>query len=398
VLVAEAPPPPAGMDLRPAALEAYFARRSYAPGQRATLRVSGTSRRLRLAVLHVGALAPGGHYGHGLPALTVFRRQVVRRARGARFTLTVRVRRWPSGVYAARLRDAHGRVAYATFVLRPRRPHGRVLVVEPTNTWHAYNLRDANGDGIGDTWYAGHGISTVDEARPFLRPGLPRWFRYATVPFLRWLERHDLHPDFVSDDDLEGLGARTLRRRYRLIVFAGHEEYVTAGVYRAVPAYARAGGNLMFLSADDFFWRVIRHGDVIVRSGRWRDLGTPESAWIGVQYVDWYRLRWPDAAYRVVGARRLPWLFAGTGLADGMTFGSYGKEIDAVSPFSPPGTIVLAEARDIFGPGRTAEMSYLHTSGGGRIFSAGALDFVNRALDPVESRILENLWSTLSVV
>jgi hypothetical protein len=394
VLAPVASPP---IDLRPAALEAYFDQRSYAPGQAAVLRVTGTARRLRLDVLHVGEVAPGRRYGRGLRARTVSARRIVRRGRGTHFTVRVGLGAWPSGVYTARLRDPAGRVAYAPFILRPRRGvHARVAVVMPTNTWQAYNFRDANGDGIGDTWYAGHGISSVELDRPFLRPGLPRWFRYATVPFLRWLERHKLRPDFLADDDLETLSLRTLRRRYGLIVFAGHEEYVTTRVFRSVQAYTAAGGNAMFLSADDFFWRVVRRGSQIVRSGRWRDLGRPESGWIGVQYVDWYRFRWPDAPYRVVGASRAPWLFAGTGLRDGMTFGSYGKEIDQRSASSPRGTMVLAEARGVFGPGRSAQMTFRRTRGGGKIFSAGALDFVNRALLPVESRLLENLWGAMS--
>jgi hypothetical protein len=313
------------------------------------------------------------------------------------FTLRVRLGSWPSGVYAARLRDASGRVAYAPFVLRRRRGvHGRAAVVMPTNTWQAYNFRDGDGDGIGDTWYASPAIRSVDLARPFERPGLPRWFPTSTVSFLRWLELHRLRPDFLADDDLEALSFRTLRRRYDLLVFAGHEEYVTTRVFRTVADYTGAGGNAMFLSANNFFYRVLRRGDRIIRSGRWRDLGQPESRWIGVQYVDWYRFRWPDAPYRVVGADRARWLFTGTGLRDGMTFGSYGKEVDQRTPYSPPNTIVLAEARDIFGPGRSAEMTFRRTPGGGKIFAAGALNFVRHALLPIESRLLENLWGAMS--
>ena len=41
----------------------------------------------------------------------------------------------------------------------------------------------------------------------------------------------------------------------------------------------------MFLSANNFFWRVTRHGDFLTRKAQWRDLGRPESALIGVQYI-----------------------------------------------------------------------------------------------------------------
>jgi hypothetical protein len=69
---------------------------------------------------------------------------------------------WPSGLYYARLRAADGRVGFAPFVLRPRRlGEHRVAVVLPTLTWQAYNLRDLDGDGRGDSWYAEWGT------RPF---------------------------------------------------------------------------------------------------------------------------------------------------------------------------------------------------------------------------------------
>ena len=41
--------------------------------------------------------------------------------------------------------------------------------------------------------------------------------------------------------------------------------------------------------------------------------------------------------------------------------GGYGIEIDSLAPESPPGTIVLAEIPDLYGPGFTAQMSYYET-------------------------------------
>ena len=37
---------------------------------------------------------------------------------------------------------------------RARLGEHRVAVVMPTLTWQAYNLRDVDGDGKGDSWYA----------------------------------------------------------------------------------------------------------------------------------------------------------------------------------------------------------------------------------------------------
>ena len=78
-------------------------------------------------------------------------------------------------------------------------------------------------------------------------------------------------------------------------------------------------------------------------------------------------------------------------------FGQYGIEIDHTTAQSPPGTIVLARIPDLFGPGRSAEMTYYETAGGARVFSAGVLAFGIRAVrDRAVAGILENVWRRLS--
>ena len=90
------------------------------------------------------------------------------------------------------------------------------------------------------------------------------------------------------------------------------------------------------------------------------------------------------------------WLFAGTGLESGSTFGSFGIEIDHTAPSSPPGTEVVAEIRNLFGPGKTAQMTYYETPAGARVFAAGAFTLAGQALQPTVSPILENLWTQLT--
>jgi hypothetical protein len=72
-------------------------------------------------------------------------------------TITIRIPNVPSGLYYAELTGPDGRVGYAPFVVRPAvlGATSRVLVVLPTNTWQAYNFQDVDGNGYGDTWYAG---------------------------------------------------------------------------------------------------------------------------------------------------------------------------------------------------------------------------------------------------
>jgi hypothetical protein len=92
----------------------------------------------------------------------------------------------------------------------------------------------------------------------------------------------------------------------------------------------------------------------------------------------------------------VPWLFEGTGLVNGSTFGNYGIEIDARTRFSPPGTVLVAAIPDIFGPGINAEMTYYETPAGARVFNAGALDFAGSVLTQPVTRMMENLWTHMT--
>jgi hypothetical protein len=305
-------------------------------------------------------------------------------------------------VYFAKLTADDGRVGFAPFVVRPAQLGStRVAVIIPTNTWQAYNFRDQDGNGWGDTWYAKGAQSTVRLGRAFLRRGVPPQYRKYDLGFLRWLAQHGKQPDYLTETDLEVLeSGDTLARLYDLVIYGGHTEYVTTKEMDLVQRYRDLGGNLIFLSANNFFWNVRRQGTLLTRTRKWRELGRPESALIGVQYRanDDGRIQHP---FVVRAADTVPWLFAGTGLSNGAVFGQelggYGIEIDATTPASPPGTTVLAEIPDLFGPGFTAQMTYYETPAGARVFAAGAIDFGGTALLPAVSRMLENLWARLSV-
>ena len=63
--------------------------------------------------------------------------------------------------------------------------------------------------------------------------------------------------------------ARRLTSANDLLVVEGHHEYVTAHEYDVVTDFRDRGGNLMFLSANNFFCRVDIDRDVITRVGTW---------------------------------------------------------------------------------------------------------------------------------
>ena len=388
--------PAAAAEHAPSTVPAYFTSRSYGPGKTARLLIEGRTQSIRGVVFQAGpetraTWAPGTMNGVRVPDA---------RLRLGPHGGTLTIGYWKSGLYFVRLTGPDGRVGYAPFVVRAR-PLGtsRVAVVLPTNTWQAYNFRDDDGDGVGNSWYAAPSVHTVELARPFADRGVPPHFANYDQGFVRWLAHTDKSADFLSDDDLERMSGDRLAALYDLIVFPGHEEYVTPHEYDAIELYRNRGGNLMFLSANNFFWKVDKTGQVLQKIGKWRDVGRPEASLIGVQYRandDGQR----QGLFTVQSASTAPWLWAGTGLGDGSTFGQYvggyGIEIDATAPSSPPGTLVLAQIADLFGPGITAQMSYYETASGAKVFAAGTLDFGGSATFWPVKQILDNLWARLS--
>jgi hypothetical protein len=377
----------------PGSFPAAFGARSYAPGASASLSLWARAPRVKVRFYRVGPnLRHVRRYDELVGAPVGPTRSVAWHK-----ILHLRIPAGPSGLYYARLTTADGRLGYAVYVLRPRRlGQNRVAVIEPTNTWQAYNFRDVDGNGIGDTWYADPSYNGVDLTRPFLDKGVPPHFRQYDLGFLQWFARTGRRADFLADDDLERLSGKRLAKLYDLIVFPGHEEYATTGTWDAIEQYRNLGGNLGFLSANDFFYRVVPRGTRIYRTGRWEDVGRSDAALIGGGYVGWFDNTYKNEPYVVTGAKKASWLFHGTGLANGSSFGSYGIEINQWTHASPPRTLVLAEAKNLFGPGRSAQMTYYQTPGGAKVFSAGAINFGGSAEWPVVSRLLDNLWRRLS--
>lgn len=381
-----------------------FGARSYRAGQVAVLRIQATqARRVLLQVFLAGGVETPGVsaadwdrriFGEPMTAQRVLQR----RDGGGPWVIHIPLGAdWPSGDYVARLRWLR-QTDYAPFVLRPRRRGGKpVLVVEPTNTWQAYNVTG------GDSWYLNPAVHAIDLTRPYagvdvrgrrVVTGLPQQF-FLDLGFLRWYWRSGFKADFVSDDDLEQVPSARALRHYRLIVFAGHEEYVTSHVFDLMEHYRDGGGNLAFLSANNFFYSVQAYRDRIVGRTRWRSLGRPEAALVGAQYAGWNEAHFPNRTYRVADAQAARWLFANTNFHDGSRFGRYGIEIDSRTAASPRDTRALAVISHEFGAGGSAEMT-IYRRGRATVFDAGALNFGASAHWPGVSQLVSNLWEHLS--
>ena len=231
-----------------APLLAGFEARSYAPGQVAVLDIGGGAdeprhapdlpgRRLRHA-------RPGGRTGLGQAHVRQAGdgaaagappggKRALARPRPPRLELAQRRLRRPPDLGRATPTTRRSSSA------RRRLGTAPVLVVEPTNTWHAYD------DVDGDSWYLDPAVHAIDLTHPFaasrvngkpVPAGLPEQFQRFDVGFLRWYWHSGYQADFISDDDLEHISSARQLSHYRLIVFAGHEEYVTSHTFDLITA------------------------------------------------------------------------------------------------------------------------------------------------------------------
>jgi hypothetical protein len=374
----------------PDAIEAAFPAESYRPGAVAKLRLWTQVRGATVRIHRVGPerqLTVGNKTMEGVP--------VSPRLSVSGTTVDVRIGNWASGLYFARV-DAPGRVGFAPFVVAPRRlGESNVAVVLPTRTWQAYNFRDDDSDGDGDTWYATRGQDQAALGRPYLNRGVPPEYRKYDVRFLRWLHQTRRDVDVLSQAELDSATGAQLVRAYDLIVFPGHHEYVTTAEYDAVEGFRDRGGNLIFLSANNFFWRIDLNGRTMTRVRQWRDLGRPEASLLGVQFIgnDEGEHRGP---WLVRPTAASGWIFHGVRLRANNAFSDAGIEIDAVAPSSPPGTRILAEIPNLLGPGMTAHMTYYRTPNGAEVFAAGAFTLAGSIRQPAVRRLLTNLWERLA--
>jgi len=379
----------------PLAIEAAFPLESYRPGSIAMLRFAATLPNVTIQVFRVGperTRTVGNMEMRGVPVT----RPVLLGRIAAGGATRIPIGRWPTGLYFARLTAAGGRVGYAPFVVPPQRLGlSRVAVVLPTHTWQAYNFRDDDRDGYGDTWYATSGHLTARLGRPFLNRGVPPHFRTYDLHFLHWLQQTGKRVDVLSQAELDAVQDPTeLRSAYDLLVFPGHHEYVTAAEYDAVEGFRDRGGSLAFLSANNFFWRIDIRRSVMTRVAQWRDLGRPESALLGVQYIgnDEGEHR---GAWIVRGASAASRLFTGTGSGAGEGFSNAGIEIDHTTSHSPRGTQVVAEIPNLLGPGMTAQMTFYETKNGAKVFAAGAFTLAGSIRQQPVAQLLDNMWGEI---
>jgi len=345
-----------------------------------------------------------------------------------------------SGLYAARLRNDIGE-DYVPFTVRPPkgRPAAKIALLIPTFSYLAYggtgtssfrpmSLYSRHSDGSG-VCYSSR-LRPITNMRPKIQTNNP-WQFMADTHLVDWLEEKGFVVDFYTDEDLHFEGAALLTP-YKVVLTATHPEYYSIEMHTALRGYLNAGGRLMYLGGNGFYWvtpmdptgRYIEvrrrdgtehwqgapgehyHSLTGEPGGLWRFRGMAPQQYVGVGFTAQGFDR--NSPYRRQPGSfdpRASWIFEGIGrdelIGDHpslvLEIGAAGSELDRAdfALGTPPHTLVLASS---FGhsdayqhvveqintsndarPGGTqnplvhADMVFLEYPNGGAVFSTSAI-------------------------
>jgi hypothetical protein len=309
-----------------------------------------------------------------------------------------------SGLYHFDVTDSAGDgfrapvvVRNATFPLDQPPPH-TALLVWPYLTWRAYNAYDADLNGIPDSWYQFWRQRRVSLVGTLLPGGQEDDYR-AAVPFSRWLCSRKPRVESITDVELGNVSLSTLRR-YAAIVFPGHSEYYEPATYDLLMRYRDEGGNLVFLQANPFY-RQVRldraHNAIVMTDFDARE-GRSDFALAGVGYDGCCFPRSRARPYVAASGEdfaRVRWLFRGTGIGPGQSFGYAGSESDRIDPELTPRDHVVAARSIIAGKRGVINAALVWTQAGrGETFATGNYSFL-RMRRSLTWTLLDNVWRKL---
>ncbi len=364
-----------------------------------------------------------------------------------------------SGLYYLRARTPSGREFSFPWVVAPAAPRARIAVLASTNTWNAYNnfggrSNYINADRLPATPVvnARQDLDRYQKALPF-GTWRPKDHEYAPLSFDRpepnnhmfddpevtdpvqgrvqcgqapgewrlygWLEREGFEYDLYGDGHLHS-GLLPLDA-YQVLIIAVHPEYWSREMYLAVKSWVfERGGRLMYLGGNGLNCEVVfaadgsmsclshlhsLHGEMggkssdgsIEYDSRMHRTLESEANLLGVVCTETGIMT--AAPYRVIDAAH--WIFSGTGLKNGDSFGretlheripggASGHETDKRSAFSPPNTLLLAKGEN---PDQGGSEIVIHERDrGGAVFSVGSITWVPALLvDEAVSTITRNV-------
>ncbi|MEM7524882.1 MAG: N,N-dimethylformamidase beta subunit family domain-containing protein [Pseudomonadota bacterium] len=373
-----------------------------------------------------------------------------------------------SGVYALKV-TAGDAVDRIPVIIRPDRPRAKIAVQMSTFTYLAYanehlsfeaQIAQAivahtpviSGDDLEYQKLQEFGLSTYDHhtdgagvcysswKRPIIniRPGYRMagmnfpWALPADISLLWWLEHAGYDYDLITDHDLDREGADALSP-YKTIINVTHPEYYSEGMLDATEQYLQAGGRVMYLGGNGYYWVTAACPDDPAcievrkldagsrawqaeagegylattgeRSGLWRSRGRAPQKLVGLGFTTEGMdraepfERMPDSFHK-----RVAWIFDGIGdeelIGDfGLALGgAAGVELDRydLALGTPPHTLLLASSIDHTDnyplvseevtyafPGRggsqdpqvRGDMIYFTTANNGAVFAAGSISW-----------------------
>lgn len=435
-----------------AAVEGYPDQRSYQAGDVIRFHVSTTAPRINVEIARLGPERTVVWKKQGLPgALHPIPEDAS--SHGCRwpvsFTLPVPPE-WPSGYYTARLEavppDSKPVQAELWFVVRSAHPgrDSKVLLQLAANTYNAYS----NWGGY--SLYAFNGRFKVQGRRVSFERPVHSQFTNWELPFIQWAERAGYKLDYAVNSDLEF--RPELLASYRLVLSVGHDEYWSAPMRDHLERFIAKGGHVAFFSGNTCCWQVrsedggralvswkqsFRHdpyfaaGKLPLVSTLWSHhlLGRPENQLTGVGFLwgGYHKShgQFMDGKAEFTVHRPAHWLFAGTDLKRGDTFGSkdtiVGYECDGCEltwkdglPFpthrdgTPETFEVLATCPARWHPddsewyerwekGRTGNAVLGVYQRGGTVVTVGTTDWAHglRGNDPAVARITRNVLDRL---
>jgi len=384
---------------QPHEIEGYTDHASARPGTPVRLFVSTTAAWFRVRALRFG------WYGGTLARLVWTSAQIAGTRQPAavvaahgmvvapwRPSLALPTAGWPPGSYLLRLDASSGAQHYVPLVIRSPSVAGRVVLVQPTTTYQAYNLW-----GGYDLYQGPHHDSAlrarvVSFDRPYNREDGAADFFAEEQPLVSFAERLGLPLAYLSSVDLD-LDPQVLDGA-RAVVSEAHDEYWSPAM-RAVLTRARdRGANLAFLGANEIY-RRIRLGasplgpdriEVNYRNPREDPLYGIDNAMVTANWPD------PPAAapessltgqVYACAAARAPlvvtdpdgWIWAGTGAGPRMKLPNLiGKEFDTVDMSQPtprPIEILARSPQTCAGRAVSSEVTYYVAASGAGVLNAG---------------------------
>ncbi|WP_433476168.1 N,N-dimethylformamidase beta subunit family domain-containing protein [Spirillospora sp. CA-142024] len=311
-------------------------------------------------------------------------------------SLTVTTSGWPDGSYLIMLTAASGARRYVPVTVRSPSAAGRVVVLNATTTWQAYNLWGGYDLYKGPSGGPDDRATAVSFDRPYDGYGAGKLLVYEQ-PAIALAERLGVPLAYATDNDLHADPG--LLKGARGLLTLGHDEYWSSAMRQHATEARDHGVNIAFLGANAVN-RHIRFGPTPLGADRlvvcykdadadpvsrtdpaestqdWRlpPKPRPESDLIGIQYT----------CLSVEGAFTVQrpgfWLFKGTGVRAGTRFpGVVGPEADALNRDGPtPSTLEIVASSRVTCRNRpaVAHASYYTTDRGAGVFATGTLGWV----------------------